>query len=130
MNLRHTVQSPKHMEDSNGKIDEKQEICVHRNWNRNIHVALATKFMRCVQGREQQRIDKPLDQYVFQNLFYVNIKYFIKTDKLEELGTDAILDYIITFGGWPILGTHKGGNWDEAAYNFEDLMLKITPYKV
>ena len=37
---------------------------------------------------------------------------------------------MVTFGGWPVLGTNKGGNWDENAYNFEDLMLKITPFKV
>ena len=41
-----------------------------------------------------------------------------------------MLEHLITFGGWPILGAHKGGNWDEESYNFEDLMLKTMFYKV
>lgn len=30
-----------------------------------------------------------------------------------------------SFGGWPIMGSHRGGNWNESAYNLEDLMIRV-----
>ena len=52
------------------------------------------------------------------------------SDKLEDIGTDEVLNYLETFGGWPILESQKGGNWSESFYNLEDLMINVTPYKV
>lgn len=46
-------------------------------------------------------------------------------EKIEELGLDFILSYMESFGGWPIMGSHRGGNWNESAYNLEDLMIRV-----
>ena len=36
-----------------------------------------------------------------------------------------MLDYMEELGGWPIMGARKGGNWDESAFNLEDLMILV-----
>ena len=30
------------------------------------------------------------------------------------------------FGGWPTLGSNRGGNWKEAEFNLEELMILIS----
>lgn len=27
------------------------------------------------------------------------------------------------FGGWPVMGSHPGGNWDASQFNLEDLLI-------
>ena len=46
-------------------------------------------------------------------------------ERIEELGLDFILAYMENFGGMPVLGSNKGGKWDESAYNLEDLMVLV-----
>ena len=50
---------------------------------------------------------------------------FLFLETIEKLGTDFMLDYMEQLGGWPIMGTHKGGNWDVSKYNLEELMILV-----
>ena len=50
---------------------------------------------------------------------------FLFADRIEKLGTDFMLEYMEQLGGWPIMGTNKGGNWDESKYNLEELMILV-----
>ena len=36
-----------------------------------------------------------------------------------------MLDYMEELGRWPIMGAHKGGNWDQSAFNLEDLLILV-----
>ena len=47
------------------------------------------------------------------------------SDRIEGLGTDFILNYMENLGGWPILGTKRGGRWNQTDYNLEDLLILI-----
>ena len=58
-------------------------------------------------------------------LKYIYNFMHIFIERIEELGLDFILKYIESFGGMPVLGNKKGGNWNESAYNLEDLMLLV-----
>ena len=36
-----------------------------------------------------------------------------------------MLNYMEELGGWPIMGAHKGGNWNQSDFNLEDLMILV-----
>ena len=59
------------------------------------------------------------------NSVILKIYMHIFIERIEELGLDFILKYIESFGGMPVLGKKKGGNWNDSAYNLEDLMLLV-----
>ncbi|KAK3609653.1 hypothetical protein CHS0354_035937 [Potamilus streckersoni] len=48
-------------------------------------------------------------------------------EKLDELGTNTIMPFIEELGGWPVLGSSRGG-WNQKNFNFEDLMIKVRRY--
>ncbi|XP_060599061.1 neprilysin-like isoform X3 [Ruditapes philippinarum] len=50
-------------------------------------------------------------------------KACINEDKIEELGLTYIQKYMDGFGGWPVLGSNPGGNWNSSDYNIEDLLI-------
>ena len=58
-------------------------------------------------------------ELAFCFIIYVNL------DRIEELGFDVIYDYMESLGGWPIMGSNRGGNWNEASFNLEDLMIRL-----
>ena len=50
---------------------------------------------------------------------------FLFSETIEKLGTDFMLEYMEQLGGWPIMGTSKGGHWVENTFNLEDLMILV-----
>ncbi|KAL3862599.1 hypothetical protein ACJMK2_008556 [Sinanodonta woodiana] len=50
-------------------------------------------------------------------------KACVNSEKLDELGTSTIMPFIEDLGGWPVLGSSRGG-WN-GNFNFEDLLVKV-----
>ncbi|XP_022090192.1 membrane metallo-endopeptidase-like 1 [Acanthaster planci] len=47
-------------------------------------------------------------------------------DTINELGAKPLTDLLTSLGGWPVLGDNPaGGNWDQAAFDFEKLWADI-----
>ena len=42
---------------------------------------------------------------------------------IEKENMTAFMTILDELGGWPILGTATGGNWNETSFNLNDLLL-------
>ncbi|XP_060606272.1 neprilysin-1-like [Ruditapes philippinarum] len=45
-------------------------------------------------------------------------------DAVEEYGLGPIKEFIVKFGGWPVLGSQHGGRWSENNFSVEDLLVE------
>lgn len=80
-------------------------------------VSIKLKYLLETENRadEPEVIHKAKDYY----------KACANEERIEELGLDYILNYMEALKGWPIMGTNRGGNWNNATYNLEDLMILV-----
>ncbi|XP_033642462.1 neprilysin-1-like [Asterias rubens] len=50
---------------------------------------------------------------------------------IEKAGTKPLVDLLTALGGWPVLGTNPGGNWDKTTYKFETFLARlISQYNI
>ena len=47
---------------------------------------------------------------------------------IESLGTAVAIPLLEELGGWPVLGSATGGNWDAHAFDLVDTMIILRKY--
>ncbi|XP_052212856.1 neprilysin-like isoform X2 [Dreissena polymorpha] len=52
----------------------------------------------------------------------------VDTATIETLGESVITPLMNEFGGWPVLGTNPGGNWNEGAFSLTRLLTSLVKY--
>ena len=50
------------------------------------------------------------------------------TDHVEQKNLSVTLPLMQEIGGWPVLGTNPGGNWNEASFDIVALLVNLKKY--
>ena len=60
---------------------------------------------------------------IFKLVLNTNVFAFLyDTETIENRDDEPLRNLLNDLGGWPVLGTNDGGNWNESEYDFETLM--------
>ena len=50
------------------------------------------------------------------------------TDQIEKKNLSVAFPLMQEIGGWPVLGTNPGGNWNEASFDIVSLLVSLRKY--
>ena len=50
------------------------------------------------------------------------------TELIEQKNLSVILPLMQELGGWPVLGSNPGGNWNEASFDIVSLLVTLRKY--
>ncbi len=53
-------------------------------------------------------------------------KSCLDLDAINKLDAQPLIDILTDIGGWPVLGSKPGGNWQESSYDFISLKTRIA----
>ena len=52
----------------------------------------------------------------------------LSSDLIEQKNISVVIPLMQELGGWPVLGSNPGGNWNESAFDIVKLLITLKKY--
>ena len=54
--------------------------------------------------------------------------FFLFSDLIEQKNLSVAIPLLNELGGWPVLGSNPGGNWNSANFDLVSLLVRLRAY--